>query len=131
MAYVLEYVVVAGGEPATIKGVSHQDAANRFLREPRYGKTENWPGKYTPVDGQMVTVIGKDQEEFAQYFQRSHRHRDWEALPERGKGKQRSRINTPEPHVPPEPKTHTIKFHYELVVTYMPVVIEGAEEEAA
>ena len=124
MAYVLEYIIVAGGETASIEGVSHVDAANRFLREPRYGKTTNWPGKYTPEDGQSITVIGKSQEEFAKHFQTSYRHREWAALPAKGKGKQRSRENTPEPEVTPEPKNHTLKFCCELVITYMPVLVE-------
>lgn len=132
MSYVLQYTVVTRrGEVHAIEAISHADAANRFVAEPRYGMTERWPGQHTPEDGERITVVGLTQEAYRTYNWALRARQNWEMLPPIGKGKQKSRNNAPEPKVPAPPKQISIEFRYEQIVTYKPVCLDEQHEDAA
>lgn len=132
MTYILEYTVVIDGQVAQVMATDHADAANRFLAEPRYGKMATWEGAYTPEDGQVVTVVGYTQEAFRDRQYAASRRRDWEKLPEKGRGRAKGRVDYPEPPQPPDLHAVTMAFRYECVVTFLPVhVADDSIQDAA
>lgn len=63
MAFVLEYTIIAGGHTYKSEGTSPQKALMAFISKPpvRSGYRE---GNYSVTDGERITVVGPDPQEF-------------------------------------------------------------------
>jgi hypothetical protein len=92
MSYVLNYVVMAGGRAYQSTGTDHYDALMNFVDRP--GHFFGRGGTYAVEDGEQITLVGPEQQPFADRML-------WESMVNRlraeaaggGKGSQRAKQN--------------------------------------
>ena len=144
MLYVLSYTVVPErGDPVVVDAVSHADAVAKFVRDPIWLRTSAHRGTYWPEDGEKITVVGPDQDEFQARERALQQKRAWTEAqaPRRGRPSKHERRVTREEYeqklaklVIPEVRNHVAVFvlkHKPMVdIEYVSGLPEQVEEAA-